>query len=112
MPRIVSFFDLLGRKMQYMLCGNYSGFEHSHLANKDLGNKKTDSSLVYKECQRRNWKIRQDSVSNIKRTRRKDYSFCHDSKNKIIQVNLMMRTCFFQLIEDFMFKANVRIIKE
>lgn len=45
-----------------MLCGNYSGFEHSHLANKDFGNEKTDSSLAYKECQRRTWEIRQESV--------------------------------------------------
>lgn len=57
--------------MQYTLCGSYSGFEHSHLTNKDLGNKKTDSSLVYKERHRRNWKIRQESVSNIKRTRKR-----------------------------------------
>lgn len=81
MSSIVSFFDLLGRKMWYMLCGNYSGFEHSHLANKDLGNEKTDSSLAYKECQRRNWKIRQESVLNIKKSERKDYSFCHDGQN-------------------------------
>lgn len=38
-------------------------------------------------------------------------SFCHDDKNKIMQVYLMMQTWFFQLIKDFMFKANVKIIK-
>lgn len=51
-----------------------------------LAKEKTDSSLAYKKCQGRNWRIRQETVLNIKKEEnynRKDYfSHCGDIKIK------------------------------